>query len=66
VGGVPVGGRMMMWEKGVGGWIWYKCCVHMYANGKVRTVKTSQWMGGRGIKGNDEEGEFYCDILDTL
>jgi hypothetical protein len=41
-----VGGRC--WGKGVGGWIWCKYCVHMYANGKMKSVETVQgmWEGG--------------------
>jgi hypothetical protein len=41
---IPVGeGRM--WGKGVGQSIWYKYCVHMYVNGKIRPVETIPGMG---------------------
>jgi hypothetical protein len=48
------GGRM--WVKGVGGRIWYKYCVYMYVNGKMRPVETIPGMGGGGIKENDGGG----------
>jgi hypothetical protein len=32
-------------EKGVGGWIWCKYCVHLYVNGKMRHVETVPGMG---------------------
>jgi hypothetical protein len=38
-GMVPVGG---MWGKGVGGWIGWIYCVHVYANGKMRPIETIQ------------------------
>jgi hypothetical protein len=48
---VPVGERR--WGKGVGGWIWCKYYVHMYVNGKMRLVETTQeW----GIK---DKGEWW-------
>jgi hypothetical protein len=36
---VKVGGGRWQ-EMGVGGWIWCKCCVYMYANAKMIAVKT--------------------------
>jgi hypothetical protein len=38
----------------------------MYENGKMRPDETIPEMGGRGIKENDGEGEFNCDIVDAL
>jgi hypothetical protein len=48
--------RSCQWEgggsgkKGMGGWIWYKYCVHMYVNGKMIPVETIPGMG-KGDKG---------------
>jgi hypothetical protein len=42
---VPVW-RGIMWGKGIGGWIWYKYCIHMYVNRKLRPVETIPGMGG--------------------
>jgi hypothetical protein len=39
-------GEEKMWGKGVGGWIWYKYCVHMYVNGKMRLIETIPGMKG--------------------
>jgi hypothetical protein len=51
--------------KGVGGWISYKQCVHMYVNAKVIPVETSRnWEGG--MKESSGRGEFKYDIYDTL
>jgi hypothetical protein len=37
------------WGEGVGGWIWYKYCVHMYVNIKRKSVETILGMGeGKG------------------
>jgi transcription initiation factor IIF auxiliary subunit len=46
-----------MWGKDVGGGTWYKYCVHMYVNGKMRSVETIPGMVGLGVK-NDGWGEF--------
>jgi hypothetical protein len=35
----------------------------MYANGKIRPVETIPRIKGRGIKENEEGGEFNYDIL---
>jgi hypothetical protein len=49
------GGWRHQWEgedirRGAGGWIWWKCYVLMYENGKMRPVETVPGMGVRGIK----------------
>jgi hypothetical protein len=44
---VSVGGGRM-WGKGVGGWIWCKYYVHMYVNGKMRTVESILGTGEGG------------------
>jgi hypothetical protein len=31
--------------KWIGGWIWYKKCVHMYVNAKMIPVETTSGMG---------------------
>jgi hypothetical protein len=36
---IPVGGGRK-WGKGVGGLIWYKYCVYIYENGKLKPVET--------------------------
>jgi hypothetical protein len=39
------------WQrKGVGGWIWFKKCVHMYINAKMIAFETILGMGVEGIK----------------
>jgi hypothetical protein len=43
--------------------VWCKYCVHIYVNGKMRSVETIPWMG-REIKENDGGGEFNYDIFD--
>jgi hypothetical protein len=35
----------------------------MYENGKMRPVETTPGMGGGGIKENNGEGKFNCDVL---
>jgi hypothetical protein len=40
----------------VGGWVCYRCCIHMCGNGKI------PGMGGVGMKENGRGGEFKCDI----
>jgi hypothetical protein len=47
---VPVGGGRM-WGKDVGGLIWWKYCLHMNENEKVRSVETIPGMGGGEDKG---------------
>jgi hypothetical protein len=42
----------------------YKKCVHMYVNEKM--LKLFQEWGDKGIRDNNEVGEFKCDISDTL
>jgi hypothetical protein len=39
---LPRGGGVWTtgWVQGVGGWIWYKKCVHMYVNAKMILVET--------------------------
>jgi hypothetical protein len=59
-------GRGMKWEKSVGGWKWYKYCVHIYVDGKMRPVETILWMGGEGIKESDGGNELKYDIFDIL
>jgi hypothetical protein len=39
-------------RKVVGWWIWWKYCVHMYVNGKMKTAKT---IPGLGVGRNKEE-----------
>jgi hypothetical protein len=46
---VPVAGERI-WTEGVGRWKWYKYCVHIHINGKIRAVETILGMGGGGIK----------------
>jgi hypothetical protein len=43
----------------------YKYCVHMYVNGKMRSVEAIPGMGQR-IKENDGGGEFNYDIFEIL
>jgi hypothetical protein len=62
---LPVGGRRM-WGEGIGGWIWYKYCVHMYVNWKMRLVETVPRIGEGGIKENDggvNSTMIYCKIF---
>jgi hypothetical protein len=45
------GGLVPVWGGGgkcVGGWIWYKYCVHMYLNEKMRPIETIPGMGEGG------------------
>jgi hypothetical protein len=42
---------------------WYKHCVHMYENGKMRSAETIPGMREGGIKENDGRGKFNYDIL---
>jgi hypothetical protein len=61
---VPVGmGRR--WGKGVGGSIWYKCCVHVYVIRKI-SFRTILGMGEGEIKENGGGGGFKYDILREL
>jgi hypothetical protein len=54
LGGLVPVERGRVWGKGVGVWIQWKYCVHMYVNGEMIPVETIPWM--EGIKENDEEG----------
>jgi hypothetical protein len=40
-------------KKSVGGWIWYKYCLHVCVNGKMRPAETIPGMGGGKIKEKD-------------
>jgi hypothetical protein len=52
-----------MREKGVGGWICCKYCVHMYVNGKMKPVET---IPGTGDKREWWGGEFKYNMFDVL
>jgi hypothetical protein len=39
------------WRNRVGGWIWYKHCIHMHVNGKMRPAETIPGMGTEEVKG---------------
>jgi hypothetical protein len=57
-------GRGRMKGKGVGEWIWCKCCIHIYVSGKNDTLRLSQ--EGGGIKEDDGGGEYNYDVFDIL
>jgi hypothetical protein len=44
-GGLVPEGWGRSWGRGEGGWIWYKYCIHMYVNGKMKSVETIPGMG---------------------
>jgi hypothetical protein len=52
--------------KDVGGRTWCKYCVHMYVNGKLRSVETMPGVGGGRIKENNWGDDFKYDIFDQL
>jgi hypothetical protein len=56
-------GRREDVRKGVGGWVSWKYCVHIYANRKMRPVETILVMEWEGIKENNGGGEFSYYIL---
>jgi hypothetical protein len=45
---------------------WNKYCVHMYVQGKMRSVETTPGMRGGGIKENEGGSEFKLDVFDVL
>jgi hypothetical protein len=52
---IPVWGGKM-WIEGIGVWITYKYCVHIYVNGKIRPVEN---ISGVGMGEGEDKGEWW-------
>jgi hypothetical protein len=44
----------------VGDWIWYKCCIHMYVNGKMISVETILGMEVEGVNSSMINCKNFC------